>query len=126
MYVPFSCMILSLSDIGVLKMISDHVKKLPIFWGHGTADPLVKLEIATRSGTYPYARFVFAVAETQYVYPVDYLKNQLGVSDAGKAELPAKPVGLSFNTYPGMQHTSCEEELSALAKWFAKVVPATS
>ena len=31
--------------------------------------------------------------------------------------------GLSFHTYPGMQHSSCEEEIDDLRKWILKVLP---
>ncbi|THH31924.1 hypothetical protein EUX98_g2292 [Antrodiella citrinella] len=95
-------------------MVNDHVKKMPIFWGHGESDPMVKFPFATRS-----------VVKRTFLVLVEYLKTQLKISDTDIPEPPAKPIGLSFHSYPGMQHSTCEEELADLRKWLSSVVPQT-
>ncbi|CAK5275264.1 unnamed protein product [Mycena citricolor] len=81
-------------------MVSEHATSLPIFWGHGQADPLVKLTLAERSR--------------------DILKESIGVSDATSDQFK----GLSFNTYPDVPHSTSQEELRDLAVWLKKALPA--
>ncbi|TCD63882.1 hypothetical protein EIP91_004822 [Steccherinum ochraceum] len=73
--------------------------KTPLFWAHGEADPLIPIAIAKRS--------------------TEAVKSTLGVTDATKDSL----VGLTFRTYPGMQHSTCMEELTHLLEWLGSVVP---
>ncbi|KAK7049743.1 hypothetical protein VNI00_005774 [Paramarasmius palmivorus] len=80
--------------------LSPHATSIPIFWGHGTADPLVRLDLAKES--------------------VDTLKSfgfdvHSGVQDTR---------GLSFNTYAGVAHSTNIQELSDLKTWIGKVLPA--
>jgi predicted esterase len=79
-------------------MLSDHYKKLPIFWGHGTDDPLVRFEIGTASRDWLHA--------------------------AGVADAPAGEPGLSFNAYKGVPHSTSPQELDDLKAFLVKVVPA--
>ena len=32
----------------VVQMVSEHARKVPIFWGHGTDDPIVRFEYCQR------------------------------------------------------------------------------
>jgi predicted esterase len=80
-------------------MLNDHVKTIPIFWGHGADDPLVRAEFATRS--------------------VEFLRTQCGVSEADGEGL----VGLKFKMYPGLEHSSSPEELGDLKSWLKSVIP---
>lgn len=81
-------------------MMSDHAKSLPIFWGHGTADPLVRLELATKS--------------------VGYLVN-CGLTRLRRDEIGSP--GLTFVEYRGVEHSSCQEELNDLKEFLRRVVP---
>nr|GAT51571.1 acyl-protein thioesterase 1 [Mycena chlorophos] len=81
-------------------MISEHAKSLPIFWGHGSADPLVRHELAVKS--------------------VDFLRESIGINTSPTAE---QLVGLSFTSYAGVQHSVNDRELSDLKTWLKKVLP---
>ncbi|EIN11066.1 Phospholipase/carboxylesterase [Punctularia strigosozonata HHB-11173 SS5] len=80
-------------------MFSDKAKEARIFWGHGEADPLVKYEYATASR--------------------DFLKNQLKMEVTSGPELK----GLSFNTYPGLEHSTAPQELRDMVAWLEKALP---
>ncbi|PPQ70722.1 hypothetical protein CVT25_013252 [Psilocybe cyanescens] len=81
------------------ELASPHAAPSSIFWGTGTADPLVKLELATRSS--------------------DFLTMELGIPKAK----PGETQGLSYNVYPGMIHTTIPEELDAVKTFIKKVIP---
>ncbi|KAF9062230.1 Phospholipase/carboxylesterase/thioesterase [Rhodocollybia butyracea] len=66
---------------------------LPIFWGHGSADPLVKPKFAEES--------------------IDWLKS-IGIRSLS---------GLSYTFYPGVGHSTNMQELEDLKVWIAKVIP---
>lgn len=80
-------------------MMNDHAKKIPIFWGHGQADPLVK--------------FAFAEQSTAF------LKNQLGITEVKGDDLS----GLEFHSYPGLVHSANDEEIEHLQTWLERVLP---
>ncbi|KAJ6610411.1 Phospholipase/Carboxylesterase-domain-containing protein, partial [Mycena sp. CBHHK59/15] len=81
-------------------MASDHAASLPIFWGQGSADPLVKYEFARASA--------------------DYVIKNIGTPEApSTGELN----GLSFNTYQGIGHTTNQKELNDLKNWLKKALP---
>ncbi|KAL0580519.1 hypothetical protein V5O48_001506 [Marasmius crinis-equi] len=80
--------------------VSSHAKSTPVFWGHGTADPLVRLEFANES--------------------IEALKS-FGFNITSGVE-GAK--GVSFNTYPGVAHSTNLQELDDLKSWISKVLPA--
>ena len=80
-------------------MAGPHAQHLPIFWGHGTSDPIVKFERAKQS--------------------VEFLKTEIGVSDASAES----QVGLEFHAYPGLVHSANDEEIGALKVWLEKVLP---
>lgn len=82
-------------------MMSEYATSLPLFWGHGEADPLVK----------------FAMGEAS----VQYLTSQAGVTKTTK-DGPLK--GLSFNSYPGVGHSTNMQELDDLRMWIKRVIPA--
>ncbi|KAJ7693823.1 Phospholipase/carboxylesterase/thioesterase [Mycena rosella] len=83
----------------IKSMASEHATKLPIFWGHGAADPLVKFELARAS--------------------VDFLTKNIGITEAPSTG----DKGLSFNAYPGVGHSTNEQELSDVKAWLTKVLP---
>jgi len=82
-------------------MLSEHARSIPVFWGHGSADPLVKLDLCNKS--------------------VEFLKDECGIKvlSEGDKEL----VGIRCKVYPGMQHSSCPDELKDLRTWLKSVVP---
>ena len=83
-------------------MASDHCKYLPIFWGHGKDDPLIRYEYGARS--------------------VEYLKSALGVPTAA-SDAPGKG-GVIFNSYEGLEHSTNMKELDDVKEWLKKVLPA--
>ncbi|KAJ3556191.1 hypothetical protein NP233_g12036 [Leucocoprinus birnbaumii] len=83
-------------------MISEHGTSTPIFWGHGSHDPLVRLPLATAS--------------------VDFLEKTLGVPRVMKTG----ETGVSLNVYQGMEHSTCPEELSAFKESIQRCIPADS
>jgi len=84
-------------------MCGPHASSIPIFWGHGAADPLVTFAIGRAS--------------------VEFLKTILGLSavphDAPDA---ASLKGVMFREYPGLQHGAAPEELADLNEWFKKIL----
>lgn len=85
-------------------MCSKHALSTPIFWGHGTADPLVTYKIGSAS--------------------VDFLKTALGVSAViAEASDAAALKGILFKSYAGLQHGAAPEELNDLTEWLKKILP---
>jgi len=80
-------------------MASEHANTLPIFWGHGENDDLVKIKRATDSR--------------------DFLKAELSIQDSSGVG----SAGLAFNIYKGMGHTVDNQEQEDLSEWLRKVVP---
>ena len=80
-------------------MASSHANSVPIFWGHGTEDPLIKYQIGQASA--------------------DLLISQLGIPKASDSEL----VGLDFKSYQGVGHSTNQPELDDLRAWLKRVVP---
>ncbi|KAF9559172.1 Phospholipase/carboxylesterase [Agrocybe pediades] len=84
----------------VKEILAPHVASLPIFWGHGSNDPLVKPMLAQMSK--------------------DFLTKECGISMAQ----PGDTKGLSFNMYSGVEHSTNNQELLDLSNFLKKVVPA--
>jgi len=82
-------------------MLSDHARLIPIFWGHGTADPLVGYDLCKKS--------------------VSFLKNECGIKELGDKDKDI--VGIRCMAYQGMQHSSCIKELDDLRSWLKSVIP---
>ena len=117
-------------------MVSEHARKVPIFWGHGTDDPIVRFEYCQRcvsvlsyllstftglapSFADPYVRCSLREHTRSYspsLRSVAFLKSELKFAEG--------PDGLSLNVYPGMQHATCNQELIALKAWLERVLPA--
>jgi len=81
-------------------MSSPHASSIPVFWGHGSNDPLVKYQFCRDSA--------------------DFLTTILGMP-------PAPPSGefkgLSYNIYDGVGHSTNQKELDDLKAWIIKAVP---
>ncbi|KAJ3487246.1 hypothetical protein NLI96_g3661 [Meripilus lineatus] len=82
-------------------MASDHVKKLPIFWGHGRNDPLVRFQWGSAS-------------------------EKLGVAEVSQPPPSTRTTGLEFHGYSGVTHSTSEEELDDLRTWISKTIPQES
>lgn len=81
-------------------MMSDHVKKIPFFFGHGTSDHVVQYRFGKAS--------------------YEYLKTTSPkLPDATDDNV----VGLTWKEYQGMEHSSSQEEISDLSDWLIRVVP---
>ncbi|EDR12736.1 uncharacterized protein LACBIDRAFT_188773 [Laccaria bicolor S238N-H82] len=80
-------------------MASQHAASIPVFWGHGAADPLVKYQFCKDSA--------------------DFLTQTLGMPLAPTGECK----GLSYNIYEGMGHTTTQKELDDLREWIKKAIP---
>jgi len=80
------------------KRASSHAASIPVFWGHGEVDPLVRINMAKES--------------------VDFLVNQLGFHRCQRGEVN----GVSYNTYRGLVHSASMEELSDLLKWLKNII----
>jgi predicted esterase len=92
------------SDMSLSQMCSRHAQSIPIFWGHGTADPLINIELGRKS--------------------VEFLKTDLGLPQPPHDAPDAAALkGVTFMEYPGLQHGAGPQELSDLKEWIKKVLP---
>jgi lysophospholipase-1 len=79
-------------------MVSPNATSIPIFWGTGSVDPLVKAQFAKDSS--------------------DFLIEQLGIPVAKPGGLG----GLSYNIYEGMGHITVPKELEDLKAFIKKAI----
>jgi predicted esterase len=88
----------------LFQMCTSHAPSTPIFWGHGTADPLVTFKIGRTS--------------------VEFLKTTLGFP-AAPSDVPdaAALKGVMFKEYAGLQHGASPQELVDLKEWLKKILP---
>ena len=85
----------------------EHAKELPIFWGHGKEDPVVRYDLGVMS--------------------VEFLTKDLGVRQAPPYGTDATSLrGLSFNAYPNLGHSTTPGELDDVKSWLKKVLPIDS
>ena len=82
-----------------MQMMSDYARALPIFVGHGTADPVVAFQHGQKS--------------------VEYLTSECGIKKATDEDL----VGVTFKSYDSMGHHSAPRELNDVAEFLKKVIP---
>jgi len=80
-------------------MASPTASSIPIFWGHGSVDPLVKSQYSKAS--------------------TDFLVQQLGTPLAKLGDVK----GLSYHVYEDVGHTASERELADLKEWIKKIIP---
>ncbi|RDB20092.1 Acyl-protein thioesterase 1 [Hypsizygus marmoreus] len=81
-------------------MASPNSASIPVFWGHGSNDPLVKFQFCKDSS--------------------DFLTKQLGMPTSNSVE---ECKGLTYNIYEGMGHTTNPKELDDLKTWIKKAIP---
>lgn len=80
------------------KMLSDHARKLPIFWGHGIEDPVVRFDVAEASR--------------------EWLKGAGITSAAATGD-----TGIDWHAYENVAHSTSPAELKDLVTFLAKVLP---
>lgn len=80
--------------------MKDHTLSTPIFWAHGSSDPLVKLQ--------------FSKDSSEQLIPLGMPRGQPGVFG-----------GLSFNIYDDMGHATTEKELDDLKAFIKNAVPSS-
>ncbi|KAG6845437.1 hypothetical protein H0H87_009345 [Tephrocybe sp. NHM501043] len=81
-------------------LASSHASSIPVFWGHGSIDALVKLQFCKSSA--------------------DFLTEQLGIP---RSTTIGEAKGLSYHMYEGMGHTTNQQELDDLRAWIKKALP---
>jgi predicted esterase len=80
------------------KMLSEHARSLPIFWGHGKADPVVRYDVGQASKVW---------------------LESMGIKSAKSSG----EAGLDWHGYEGVQHSTSAQELQDLLGFIKKVVP---
>lgn len=78
---------------------SPHASGTPVFWGHGSIDPLVRFQFCKDSS--------------------EILTSHLGIP---LLTTPDEFKGLTYNIYEGMGHTTNQKELDDLKMWIKKVL----
>ncbi|KAJ7108647.1 lysophospholipase I [Mycena epipterygia] len=81
-------------------MASSHASSIPIFWGHGTADPLVKYQLGRACA--------------------DFLMAEIGLP---AAPYSGAPEGIDFHTYNALGHSISKDEVRDLTSWLKRIVP---
>ncbi|KZT29447.1 Phospholipase/carboxylesterase [Neolentinus lepideus HHB14362 ss-1] len=96
----------------IKNMILPHATSLPIFWGHGVSDPLIKYQFATGS--------------------IEVLESQLGMKvtrnpgmDGKNKRVGTVPTdgGVVFNSYDGVGHFTTQKELDDVRDWLKQLLP---
>ena len=82
------------------QLVSEHASSIPIFWGLGSEDALVKFKLSKDSS--------------------DLLTSSLGIPPSTS---PGECKGLIFNVYQGMGHTTNQKERDDLREWIKKAIP---
>jgi len=83
----------------IKEMMSDYARTLPIFMGHGAADPVVEFKHGKESE--------------------EYLKSECSIQTATEEDI----VGITFKRYADMGHQASPQELSDIAKFLQQVIP---
>ncbi|KAJ7591473.1 Phospholipase/carboxylesterase/thioesterase [Mycena floridula] len=73
---------------------------IPIFWGHGSADPLIKIQLVQDS--------------------INVLKHELGYTVTNDS---TECKGICYNVYHGIGHTTNQKELDDLRTWIDNAIP---
>jgi predicted esterase len=81
-------------------LANGHAAELPIWWSHGTQDPLIPLQAAEHS--------------------LSIARAKLGISNVE----PGSNVGIQWQTFP-IPHSASEAEIVSLGQWLAHVLPQT-
>ncbi|KAL0580516.1 hypothetical protein V5O48_001503 [Marasmius crinis-equi] len=85
----------------IKERLSSHATSLPIFWGHGDIDPLVKIRYAEQS--------------------MEFMQS-VGVKIARDSEVTGME-GLTFKMYKDLLHILVDEEIEDVRTWLKLVIP---
>ncbi|TFK25923.1 lysophospholipase I [Coprinopsis marcescibilis] len=83
-------------------MTSDHAKSIPIFWGQGKQDELIRPALSKLS--------------------VEFVKNELGFAYASSQ---TEATGVAYKQYNGVGHSVNDQELADLKAWIKNAIPPT-
>ena len=96
------------------KMLSDHVKKLPIFWGHGANDVQIP-----HDAWKPFAKdFAVGIGKPFIDSTGNRVTTRLTKEEIQKDGLD----GLRFLSYPGLAHSIFRDELRDLSVWVGAIL----
>ncbi|EIW61403.1 Phospholipase/carboxylesterase [Trametes versicolor FP-101664 SS1] len=84
-------------------MLNDHAKKLPVFWGHGKSDQIVRFDRATAS--------------------IEFIKGELGLKTLVSPDKVLEG-GIEWHAYDMLAHSANDQELQDLKTFLQKVLPA--
>ncbi|KAJ3554233.1 hypothetical protein NM688_g3213 [Phlebia brevispora] len=81
-------------------MISENARMIPIFWGHGEQDPMIKISEARES--------------------IEFLQHDLSLHVSTREDV----TGLEFHSYEGLTHSAGEAEIQDLRAWLLRIFSA--
>ncbi|KAF8240804.1 alpha/beta-hydrolase [Tricholoma matsutake] len=84
-----------------IKTMTSHAPSIPIFMGHGSADPVVDPHVAQVSA--------------------EFLTSSLGIP---RSTSISECKGLIYNVYPRMGHSTVPKELDDVTQWIKQALPA--
>jgi lysophospholipase II len=110
-------------------MIGSNAKNIPVFWGHGSDDPVVRYEcmssnnppFSSKPSIYTALISVFSPDGTKSISLLQSLPN-LSLPLLANGTKFARP-GIRFETYKGMGHSLCGEEVEDLGEWLGECLP---
>ncbi|KAJ6501504.1 lysophospholipase I [Mycena vitilis] len=105
-------------------MVSPHAPSIPIFWGHGTADPLVTHDLGRACADFVISELGVPPAPKPALSA--RILHWLGPPPATTVMQPRAPTGLDFHSYFGLKHEVGAEELEELASWLKRALPPLS
>lgn len=82
-------------------LASPHASSIPVFLGHGSADPVVNPHLAQVSA--------------------EFLTSSVGIPKSTSAD---ECKGLTLNMYPGMGHSTVPKEMEDVKQWLKQTLPA--
>lgn len=94
-------------------MTKSSAKDVPVFWGHGTADPVVQYECMTFPGPPAFMAPFADCADGQRSIELLKTLNFPILSEGTTFQRP----GVRFENYPGMAHSSSDREIRDLKAW---------
>lgn len=93
-------------------MQTEHAKKLPVFWGHGTGDQVV--------------RFAWGQASADKLQALGFDNLEFHAYPGTLPSSLPSVVMLTLISSSGMPHSLCDQEQADLEAWLKKVVPETA
>lgn len=102
-------------------MTKGSAKDVPVFWGHGTADPVVQYECWSPLILPPAPKCACTLTDywTDGKRSIELLTKKLNFPLLPSDTTFQRP-GLRFESYPGMGHSSSDREIRDLKEWLAE------